>query len=412
MSGPGSVPGSVPATVPASAPVPVPPSVHDLGLRPGDGPGELASAVDQLLDTFPQPPLLLGLGEPTHGVEEFPRLRNDMLMHLVHHHGYRSLAVESDWLAATAIDDHITAGTGDFDHALTTGFSHGWGTSPANRDLVVRLRAHNAGLDPADQVRFHGFDAPIEQGDTPSPRTALLAAHAYLTEHLPAHRVPYEAETLRALLGDDEPWTDPAAFMDPARSVGDSEQARTLRLAADDVLAVYESELPGLRQRDPAFGQAFDTAFDRAHAHARTARGLLRYHAALASTGPDRMSVVIGVRGAMMAENLLALAAADARRGPCLVFAHNIHLQRNRSVMGFAGTELRWWSAGALVSASAVGDRYAFVAAHLEPSALPDPVPMSHLTMNEADWDGMDAIAFLGKETQGRGGEENGRIRR
>ncbi|MGW7413377.1 erythromycin esterase family protein [Streptomyces sp. NPDC054863] len=385
-----------------------PPSVRDLGLRPGGGPAELASAVDQLMGTFPQPPLLLGLGEPTHGVEEFPRLRNDMLMHLVHHHGYRSLAVESDWLAATAVDDHITAGTGDLDQALATGFSHGWGTSPANRDLVVRLREHNALLDPADQVRFHGFDAPIEQGDTPSPRASLLAAHAYLTEHLPAHRVPYDSETLRALLGDDAPWTDPAAFMDPARSVGDSERAHTLRLAAEDVLAVYESELPGLRQNDPA-GGAVDTtfapAFDRAYAHARTARGLLRYHVALASTAPDRMSVVIGVRGAMMAENLLALAASEAGRGPCLVFAHNIHLQRNRSVMDFGGTELRWWSAGALVSASAVGDRYAFVAAHLHPSALPDPVPMSHLTMNEADRDGMDAVVFLG-------GEETGSVRR
>ncbi|MFJ6698269.1 erythromycin esterase family protein [Streptomyces sp. NPDC091272] len=378
-----------------------PPTVHDLGLRPGDGPAELASAVDRLLAALPLPPLLLGLGEPTHGVEEFPRLRNDMLFHLVRHHGYRSLAVESDWLAATAVNDHITAGAGDLDQALATGFSHGWGGSPANRELVVRLREYNTGRDPADQVRFHGFDAPLEQGDHPSPRAALLAAHAYLAERLPAHSVPYEARRLRELLGDDGDWTDPAAFMDPARAVGDSEQARTLRLAAHDVLAVYESELPGLRRG----GTGESAAFDHAYAHARTAKGLLRYHAALASTAPDRMSGIIAVRGAMMAENLLALAATEARRGPCLVFAHNRHLQRNEAVMAFPGTELRWWGAGALVSASAVGPRYAFVAAHLDPGSLPEPVPMSYLPMDEADREGMDAIAYVGREER----EESGR---
>lgn len=381
--------------------MPCPPSVHDLGLHSGDGPAELASAVDRLLGTFCPPPSLLGLGEPTHGVEGFPRLRNEILLHLVRHHGYRSVAVESDCLAAAVVDDYVTSGPGNLDHVMATGFSHGWGASAANRELVVRLREHNALLAPAEQVRFHGIDGPIEQGDTPSPRASLLAARAYLAERLPAHRVPYDAETLHTLLGDDETWTDPAAFMDPARSVGDTERTRMLRLVAGDVLAVYEAELPGLRQGgsdgDRPDDGTVDIAFERAYAHARTARGLLRYHAAMASTAEDRIAVMCGVRDAMMAENLLAVVAAEARRGPCLVFAHNRHLQRNRSVMDFAGTELRWWSAGALVAASAVGDRYAFVASHLDPDALPNPVPRAYLPMDEADWGGMDAIVFLGE---------------
>ncbi|CAM5443570.1 hypothetical protein GCM10010329_51200 [Streptomyces spiroverticillatus] len=337
----------------------MPSPLHPLGLHFDDDPSQLADAADQLLAGLPQAPLLLGLGEPTHGAEQFLELRNELFLHLVRHHGYRAITLESDCLAATRVDDYVTTGTGDLDQVLATGFTHRFGAFAANRDLVVRLREHNTDLPPEEQVRFHGFDGPLDIGDTPSPRTSLLAAHTHLADRLPAHRVPHTPDTLRELLGDDAPWEEGQALKDPALSVGGTPRARELRAAADDVLAVYETELPTLRPQDP-------TAFDRAHTHARTARGLLRYHAAMASTAPDRIAVMLGIRDAMMAENLLALAAA--RRTPSLVFGHNSHLQRTRCGMDFLG-EQRWWGAGALVAASAIGDRYAFVAADSTPEA-------------------------------------------
>ncbi|GAA3487893.1 MULTISPECIES: erythromycin esterase family protein [Streptomyces] len=337
----------------------MPSPLHPLGHHFDDDPAQLAAAADQLLASLPQPPLLLGLGEPTHGAEQFLELRNDLFLHLVRHHGYRAIAIESDCLAAALVDDHVTTGAGDLDEVLATGITHRFGAFAANRDLVVRLREHNAGRPPEERVRFHGFDAPLDIGDTPSPRAALLAAHAHLAAHLPAHRVPHTADSLSGLLGDDAPWEESGALKDPALSIGGTPGARALRAAADDVLAVYETELPALRPLDP-------TAFDRAHTRARTARGLLRYHAAMASTAPDRIAVMLGVRDAMMAENLLALAAAQ--RSPSLVFGHNSHLQRTRCGMDFLG-EQRWWGAGALVAASAIGDRYAFVAADSTPEA-------------------------------------------
>ncbi|MCX5205104.1 erythromycin esterase family protein [Streptomyces sp. NBC_00237] len=360
----------------------MPAPLHSLGLHFGDDAEQLAFAADQLLASFPRSPLLLGLGEPTHGAEQFLELRNDLFFHLVRHHGYRAIAIESDCLAAAVVDDHVTTGAGDLDEVLATGITHRFGGLAANRDLVVRLREYNTGLPPAEQVRFHGFDGPLDIGLTPSPRAALLAAHAHLAARLPAHRVPYDADELRELLGDDAPWADAEALKDPARSIGGTERAGALRVAAADVLAVYETELPTLRPqravtrepagvvtavtREPAGDVTAATAFDRAYTQARTARGLLRYHAAMASTVPDRIAVMLGIRDAMMAENLLALAAAQ--RSPSLVFAHNTHLQRTRCGMNFLG-EQRWWGAGALVAASAIGDRYAFVAADSTPEA-------------------------------------------
>lgn len=330
------------------------------GDRPAGPPGgpnaRPGPALDRLLAARERPPALLALGEPTHGVEAFPRLRNELLAHLVERHGFRSVALESDCLAATAVDDHVTTGEGDLDDVLATGFSHGFGASPANRELVTWLRDHNARRDPDDQVRFHGFDAPLEMTGAAGPRASLLAAHAYLAAHLGAGRVTHDAAALDALLGDDARWTDPRALTDPSLSVGDTAEARALRLAADDLVALFEAEAPRLR----AAGTR--TAYERALTAARTARGLLRYHAAMASSAPGRVSSMLGLRDLMMAENLVAIARAQARRGPCLVFAHNHHLHRGQSSWELAGMELRWWSAGAL-AAESLGDGYAVVAA-------------------------------------------------
>ncbi|MGP3958773.1 erythromycin esterase family protein [Nonomuraea sp. 3N208] len=49
---------------------------------------------------------------------------------------------------------------------------------------------------------------------------------------------------------------------------------------------------------------------------------------------------------------------------PTLVYAHNRHLQREKSTWQLADMALEWWSAGAIVSAR-LGDQYAFLASAL-----------------------------------------------
>jgi erythromycin esterase-like protein len=280
------------------------------------------------------------MGEPTHGVEEFMLLRNEVFAHLVEHRGFRSVALETDCLAACAVDDHVSGRTDDLD--FDTAFSHGFGAHPGNRALVAWIREYNLDREPERRVRFHGVDAPLEISGAASPRPALEAASAYLREHL--GRSPLEG----LAAPDDAAWENPAAMTDPSASVGGCAEARALRVAADDMMGVFEAEAPGLRRADS------DEGYERALLCARTGRGLLRYHAAMASGAPDRMARMLGLRDAMMADNLLAVARTGA---PCLVGAHNSHLQRDRSTLRFAGTEEHWWSAGA-VAASLLGDGY------------------------------------------------------
>lgn len=389
--------------------------------RPLDDPASLRRALDDLLAARTEPPALLALGEPTHGIEAFGLLRNEVLDHLVDR-GYRSIALETDFFAASIVDDYVGGATVDIDTVLASGFSHGFGAIPANRTLVEWLRAHNAGRAPSDRIRFHGFDAPTEYSAAPSPRHALTSA----IDYLPAALRPASVRDLDALLGQDTDWTNEAAMYDPAASVGDSDRARALRITADDLASALRRAAPGLRPADP-------TGYDHALAHARTAKSLLRYHAAMASPAPDRIATLVSLRAEMMADNLLAIVAREKRRGPSLVFAHNGHLHRTQPRMADGEDEPNWGSAGALVWTT-LGQRYLFLATDASPdpgpgtlqrvlaeattrrtlfpapalrAALPptigtgEPIVRGHIPLDPADLDGADAVIFIA-DTDGK----------
>ncbi|NNH71609.1 erythromycin esterase family protein [Nocardia uniformis] len=332
-------------------------SLRGIG-RQLDDPTGVGLAVDELLAARSEPPTLLALGEPTHGIEAFPLLRNEMLAQLVDR-GYRSIVLETDFFAAALVDDYISGAATELDTVLATGFSHGFGAVPGNRELVEWLRAHNADRAPHDRVRFYGFDAPVETAAAPSPRHAL----SRVGDCLPAALRPESIRDLDALLGDDADWMNPAAMFDPAASIGDSDRARALRIVADDLASALRLAAPRLRPTDP-------TGYDRALAHARTAQGLLRYHAAMADPAPDRIATLLGVRAEMMADNLLAIVAREQPRGPSLVFAHNVHLLRTQSRLQVGADEASWASAGAIV-ATTLGERYVFLATDANPQSDP-----------------------------------------
>ncbi|WP_406491144.1 erythromycin esterase family protein [Streptomyces sp. NBC_01604] len=311
-----------------------------------------AAAVMKLL---PAPPRLLALGEPTHGEDTLLDLRNELFRQLVEQEGYRTIAIESDCVMGLVVDDYVTSGTGTLDEVMEHGFSHGWGASAANRELVRWMRAHNDGLPTSERLRFAGADGPLEITHAASPRQTLTALHGYLAAHLDVELLPCTAETLDRLLGTDDRWTHPAAMTDPSQSVGRSAEASRLRLLADDLVALLDAQTPHLitaTSRDD---------WDRARLYGRTAVGLLRYHYGMADTSPARMTRLLGLRDQMMADNLLAVA----ERGPALVHAHNSHLQREKSTMRLWDQPLlEWWSAGAIVNAH-LGEKYAFLATAL-----------------------------------------------
>ncbi|WP_055603818.1 erythromycin esterase family protein [Streptomyces aureus] len=319
-------------------------------------------------------PRLLALGEPTHGVDALLGVRNELFRRLVEEEGYRTITIESDCMRGLLVDDYVTTGAGTLDRVMERGFSHGWGASAANRELVRWMRAFNDGRPAADRIRFAGFDGPLEITGAESPREALTALHGYLSTRVDAELLHSTCtmDTLDRLLGPDERWTNPAAMTDPSRSAGRSAEATELRLLADDLVALLDARAPHL------IATSSRDDWDRARLYGRTATGLLRYHYWMADTSPSRMTRLVSLRDRMMADNLLAVAGADgdaaapgavgraARvgRAPVLVHAHNGHLQRHKSSMRMGGLPVEWWSAGAIVSAQ-LGEGYAFLATAL-----------------------------------------------
>jgi erythromycin esterase-like protein len=308
--------------------------------RPLDGAG-----VSAFLRSLPARPLLLGLGEARHFVGELGEARNEIFRHLVEHEGYRSFAIESDCLMGEVVDDYIATGEGTLDDVMVRGISHGFGTYPANRELVRWMRAYNEDQEEQDEkLRFFGFDGPLEYWAA-SPRQALTALHELLGHS--GGPLPCSRETLDALLGPDDRWSNEATVMDPAQSIGRTADAQRLRLIADDLVALLDTQAPRLSAKDR----------ERAELYGRTAVGLLRYHDGLADDSPERIGRLSALRDAMMAANLRAIA----EQGPALISSHNLHLQRHKSLMSLGDHLLEWWSAGA-IAATHLGDRYAFLA--------------------------------------------------
>lgn len=300
-------------------------------------------------DFVPSTCTLLGLGEPTHLEPAFPRLRNELFAQLVAH-GFRSIALESDRLAAFAVDDYVRDGIGDLDEVLRSGFSHGFGAVPANRELVEWIRDHNRTVPPAEQVAFHGFDAPLENTSAPSPRRYLEYVRDYLELDL----------DIATSAGDDERWHRDEAILDPAKSIGDTDDARRLHALADDLQNTLYARTPEL------VAATSETEWRRATAQLGAALGLLRYHrqAARRVDETTRISGLLATRDVLMAENIRDIRAVEDGRGPTLLYGHNVHLQRNRSTMTMGPLTLRWYSPGAILG-PLLGDRYTYLAGSL-----------------------------------------------
>src|SRR5215218_6631678 len=107
-------------------------------------------------------PRLLALGEPTHREDVLLDLRNDLFRQLVEQEPYRTIAIESDCIMGLVVDDYVTLGTGTLDEVMARGFSHGFGASAGNRELVRWMRAYNDGRPRSERLRFADIDGPLE----------------------------------------------------------------------------------------------------------------------------------------------------------------------------------------------------------------------------------------------------------
>jgi erythromycin esterase-like protein len=220
------------------------------------------------------------------------------------------------------------------------GFSHGAGQLTANQELVEWIRQYNIDSSPEVKLHFYGFDSPTEMTGTDSPSHTLHFVLDYLDEVDPSGN-QNRRKRIDELLGSDAAWENPAALMDPSQGIGLSSQASALRIETEDLITELEIHRPKWVTRSSAerYGEAVQ--------HAVVARRLLNYHALLARNTENRTADLLGIRDAMMADNLKQIVSRERGRGKVLVFAHNRHLQRGRAQWQLGPNNLLWWPAGA-----------------------------------------------------------------
>ena len=301
------------------------------------------SSIDRIIASLDDSVELLGFGEALHGGEEILILRNRLFQRLVETHGYSAIAIESSFPRAHVVNEYIAGrGPAVYEAVQDTGFSHGFGRLDANRELVEWMRRYNA--DPSHRVklRFYGFDSPTEMTGTDSPRQVLHFVFDYLTSIDSASSKEHR-EHIDPLLGQDSDWENPAAMMDPTKSVGLSPAATALRIETENLIAELQIRRPEL------VAKSDESSYLEAMQYATVARQLLNYHAAMARKSESGKRIVegLGLRDALMADNLAYTVARERGRGKVLVFAHNSHLQRGKSQWQLGADLLTWWPAGA-----------------------------------------------------------------
>src|SRR5262249_9023769 len=99
-------------------------------------------------------------------------------------------------------------------------------------------------------------------------------------------------------VGQDSDWENPAAAFDPTKSIGVSPAATALRIETEDLHTELHTRRPELGARSD------ESRYLEAMQYASVARQLLNYRAALARTSSKRLVELLGIRDAMMADNL------------------------------------------------------------------------------------------------------------
>ena len=317
------------------------------------------AAVDQVIDSLGASVTLLGFGEALHGGEELLVLRNHLFQRLVEAYGYSAIAVESSFPRGAIINDYVLGrGPASYEAVQETGWSHDFGTFEANRELVEWMRHYNA--DPAHQMKlqFYGFDSPTDVPSTDSPRQTLHFVLDYLSSVDEALAQEYRSR-IEPLLGQDSAWENPAAMLDPTQAIGRSPAATTLRIETEELI----SEL--CVRRPELVAKSDESCYQEAVHYAVLARQLLNFHATLAhatlaQSSEKRQARLLGIRAAMMAENLAYIVSREQGQGNVLVFAHNSHLKRGKIQWQWGNETVSWWPVGSHLH-ELFGRRYAVI---------------------------------------------------
>ena len=241
------------------------------------------------------------LGEASHGTSEFYRMRDRISRELIAKKGFQFVAIEGDWPDAARVDHYVRHL--EYPPSEWTAFARFptwmWRNNEV-RVFVDWLRSHNAALNPAKRVAFHGLDLY-------SLYDSIRAVLKYLDEVDPA-----TARAARERYGCLTPWqSDPATY-------GHAALTGAYPTCESEVAVVLLDLMHKRRAYVERDGERFMDAVQNARLIANAEQYYrIMYYGSRASWN---------LRDSHMFETLKTLLAFYGSKSKAIVWAHNSHI--------------------------------------------------------------------------------------
>lgn len=141
---------------------------------------------------------VVGLGEATHGTQEFFKMKHRLMEFLVTQMGFTAFALESSYSDCQPINDYILTGKGDLAGVLTGQGYTAWDTEEFSA-MLDWMRTYNQKVPEEKKVKFYGIDVLCCNA---VGRENVLA---YLKKYAP-EKVADTDSLFQILAAEDEKW--------------------------------------------------------------------------------------------------------------------------------------------------------------------------------------------------------------
>ncbi|GAA1485432.1 erythromycin esterase family protein [Brachybacterium fresconis] len=252
---------------------------------------------------------VVALGESSHHISEFYRIRHRLLRYLVERRGFTMLALEAPFTEAEIVADWVAGGPGDVERVASEGIAMSLGDAPEMHETLRWMRARNAREELA--VHCVGTDLP---GSIGSPMPALERVAPYMRELDPG-----SAAALERAIELVAHYDLPLATMALAAYATLPEHDR-------DAVTGALSELVARSQRMASHHHATGQQAEHAEVmhHLRGAWLLDQVHRAFLSEDMGNASTF---RDVYLAESVLRLLESDPS-AKIVLAAHNWHIKK------------------------------------------------------------------------------------
>ena len=250
---------------------------------------------------------VVGLGEATHGTDEFYRVRAHLTRALIEEAGVRVVAVEADWPDAERVDAYVRhREPAEAEWEAFGRFPSWMWRNEAVRDFVEWLRAWNAGRPEADRAGFFGLDL-----------YSLYTSIHEVLRYLDAHDAELAADA-RLRYGCLMPFEGEPADYGRALALARYDDCR------EDVSALLQSLLRRrIAQTAGAHGRApGDFPYFDAVQNAQVVRDAEAYYREMFVGGANTWNL----RDTHMVATLQAILEHVGPEARAVVWAHNSHL--------------------------------------------------------------------------------------